>query len=309
MSVDDVVAGLASVRDEQLMLEGDRELLRAILDAERPADTPAPRRRPRFRLMLGAALATAAVATAPVAVHIAGDGPARGRAPVNSPADPAVVVGKKDDAYVADIRDAFTAQREFQEAFARFNLNARLFVVPASPGGEGRVIGRGTLAGPNAPRDRNLTISVTSCPKSGSTCPMRVRVTEPLPGDRLFVMLGRKALPGEPYADTIYSHSGRRSVAWMRSLEGRDLGEVLRRVHGKGLKAHYAIGREQSDGTVMTWYPSLEWEPSGDRRVMQVWPYSPGAVVILVEKRSGDPTESDLARMDPYQVNEYVTGR
>ncbi|WP_067822431.1 hypothetical protein [Actinomadura kijaniata] len=300
MSVDDVVAGLSPVRDEQVTVKGDRELLRAILTEESAAD--APRRRPRFRLVLGVALATAAVVVGPVALNVVGDDPVR------SYANAAVAIEKRDDTYEVSVKDAFADQRRFREAFAKFELDVRLFITPVSPGNERRVFAKGGGGAPNAPADRQIDISVTPCPKGGNACPMRVRISNALPGDRLLIQLGRRARSGEPYADTISSQSSRYIVPWMQPLGSRDLRSVLRLVHNKGLKAHYAIGRTNPGGGESMRLPSLAWKPIGNRPVMRVWPYSSDAVVILVKERPGDPEKSDPARMDPYGVRKHLTG-
>ncbi|NVI92182.1 hypothetical protein [Actinomadura sp. BRA 177] len=144
-SIDDLVAGLNPVRDDDITSEPSGAGARTLLAAITAAASPAPRRRrlPRFvRPAIGVAAAGVA-ATATVLVLSAQDS-----GPLHAYANAAVRIDVADGAYEVEVKDAYADQREFQEAFAKVGLRVKLSIVPVSPSHERDVISVGSLPSP-----------------------------------------------------------------------------------------------------------------------------------------------------------------
>ncbi|MDL4770680.1 hypothetical protein [Actinomadura xylanilytica] len=282
-SIDDLVAGLATVRDEELTSgPGARELLAAIT-AERPEAVRAPR--PRYaRLLPAGAAATALAAMALVA--LTGAGPE----PVRTYANAAVAIEHKGEVYEVRVKDAYADQREFAEAFAKLGLNVRLSIVPVSPRSERRVLSfGGTAEGddrqmPTGGRTREVDVTPFTCPPAGA-CPLTLRLSGDVHSP-MEVTLGRRARPGEVYADDPPQQG---DPLKRLKLRGLTVADALARLRGNGLGAVYEIGSFTPGGSGSWFTPAPSWRPAPGRRVTGAWLHSSQVATLMVSPAEGDP--------------------
>lgn len=286
--VDDLVASLNPVRDDDVPAPG--ETARALLAAITAMPAPAPRRRFRPRLRLRFAVAPAVAVAAATAALIAV--PARDSGPLRSYANAAVRIDvTRDDEYEVEVKDAYADQREFREAFARFGLDVRLRIVPVSPGEERRVIRIGSLHPARGDEPANGVTGTSDtdlkCPPDRGACPLRVRL-----GGAMFrlegadIVLGRTARPGELYQD-----AGPTPGDHPKSLRltGRTVRQALADLDRHGLTWAFTLGRFKPDGSGGSWDAPEKWRPSGDRRIAGAWMRSSDSVGLLVTPEKGDP--------------------
>ncbi|MEV5829202.1 hypothetical protein AB0L25_26945 [Spirillospora sp. NPDC052242] len=285
--IDELVAGLAPVHDDDVTSEpsgrGGRELLAAVL-AERP---PAPRRRRRVPRLAAGAVAVTALAAALVV------GPAGWESePLRSYANAAVAIDVEGEMYEVRVKDAYADQREFSEAFARFGLDVRLRVVPVSPRRERDFVQVQTLrpASDGGLPPGGLTGSHSAeleCSPGQDVCSLRVGL-----GGEGFrrlgadIRIGRAARPGEVYADAAPAAGDRPASL---GLTGRTVGEALAELRRRGLGAAFTIGAFRPDGSGSMWDPPALWRPDADRRVTGAWTRSSTTVGLLVAPADGDP--------------------
>lgn len=285
--MDELVAGLAPVRDDDVASEpsgrGGRELLAAVLSAESP---PPPRRRLVPRLAAGAATVAALAAALVVGPTPWDSEPLRGYA------NAAVAIDVEGEMYEVRIKDAYADQREFGEAFARFGLDVRLRVVPVSPDRERDYVQVRALrpVPEGAPPPGGLTGAHSTeleCSPGQDVCSLRVGL-----GGELFrrhgadILIGRKARPGELYADAAPAAGDRPASL---GLTGRTVGEVLAELRRRGLGADFTIGVFRPDGSGSALDPPALWRPAADRRVTGAWMRGPASVGLLVAPAEDDP--------------------
>ncbi|WP_026410851.1 hypothetical protein [Actinomadura oligospora] len=288
--IDDLVAGLATVSDGDIRSEPDGVGGRSLLEAVTAGEVPEPRRRRRPRLLPGLAggAAVVSVAAAAVAVLVV-DG--RDPEPLRSYANAAVAIDVKDSEYEVEVRNAYADQREFSEAFAKVGLDARLRIVPVTPGHERTVVRIGSLHEPKggmpAGGMSGTTDVVMKCPPAQGSCPLRVRV-----GGAMYrlggadIVIGRKADPGEVYFD---AQPVRGDRAKGLSLTGRTVAQALAELRRRGLTPAFALGVFKADGSGSFWDAPVTWRPSGERRVTGAWMRSSDSVGLMVVPQPGDP--------------------
>lgn len=282
--IDDLVAGLNPVHDDDITSEpsgpAGRELLAGVTAL-------APRRRRRVpRLAIGA-VAAAGVAAAAVFVL-----PVQDSGPLRSYANAAVRVEVKGGEYEVEVKDAYAGQREFREAFAKVGLDARLSIVPVSPGRERTVIRTGPL---HAPREGQIPpggvtgteTTVLKCPPGQAACPLKVRL-----GGALFhlegadIVIGREARPGEIYQDATPARGDRPASL---NLTGRTVGQALAYLRSRNLAWSFFLGEFKPDGSGGGWNPPESWRPADGRRVTGAWIQSSDSVGLLVTPVKNDP--------------------
>ncbi|GAA1885514.1 hypothetical protein [Actinomadura bangladeshensis] len=286
-SIDELVAGLNPVRDDDITSEPSGAAAQALLAAITTAEDPAPRRRlPRFvRPAIGVAVAGVAATT--VLVLSAQDS-----GPLRSYANAAVRIDVADGAYEVEVKDAFAGQRDFQEAFAKVGLRVRLRIVPVSPSRERDVISVGSLPAPpgksvSAGGESGTFTTVLKCPPGQDACPLKVRLSGPMfrsPGGE--IVIGRKARPGEVYGD---AHPARGDHPASLRLTGRTVGRALADLRGRGLTASFSIGDFKADGSGFMHNPPAGWRPDDGRRITGAWVRSSDSVGLLVAPAEDDP--------------------
>ncbi|GAA2105795.1 hypothetical protein [Actinomadura alba] len=286
--IDELVAGLATVRDSDITSEPDSAGGRALLAAITTGKAPVPRRHryPRLPwLVAGATVASAAAAA--VVVGVGG----QNSAPLRSYANAAVAIDVKGTEYEVEVKNAYADQREFSEAFAKFGLDVRLRIVPVAPGGEREIVQIGPLHAPKGgmpPGGVSGTSSaVLKCPPGQIACPLKVRL-----GGEMFrlggadIVIGRKAAPGEVYFDANPVQGDR---AKDLRLTGRTVAQALAEVLRRGLTATFTLGEFKADGSGSSWDPPATWRPAGERRITGVWTRSSTSVGLMVVPQKGDP--------------------
>ncbi|MFD0898948.1 hypothetical protein [Actinomadura sediminis] len=287
--IDELVAGLAPVRDDDVPSEpsgrGGRELLAAVVSAGSP---PPRRRRPRLYPRLAAGAATVAALAAASVIGL----PGFESEPLRSYANAAVAIDVEGDVYEVRVKDAYAGQREFSAAFARFGLDVRLRVVPVSPRRERDFVQVRTLhpaRGGHVPPGGVTGTSSTEleCSPGQVVCSLKVGL-----GGEMFrrhgadILIGRKARPHEVYADVMPragDHPG------SLGLTGRTAGEALAGLRRRGLTAVFTIGAFNADGSGTMWDPPANWRPAADRRVTGAWMRGPTSAGLLVAPAEGDP--------------------
>ncbi|MFC5184595.1 hypothetical protein [Actinomadura harenae] len=287
--IDDLVAGLATVRDGDITSEPDGAGGRSLLAAITAEDAPAPRRRRPRRLpgLVGAAVVVSAAAAA-VAVLL----PHGGRpVPLRSYANAAMSIQVKGTEYEVEVKDAYADQREFGKAFAKVGLDARLRIVPVTPEHEREIVQSGSL---HAPKGGESTVGmlgmsdiVMKCPPGQSACPLRVRLSGSV--YRLTgadIVIGRKAGPGEVFFD---ARPVRGDRAQGLRLAGRTVAEALAELRRRGLTSAFTLGDVNADGSGSSWASPLTWRPSGERRITGAWMRSSDSVGLMVVPQQGDP--------------------
>ncbi|CNE56726.1 Uncharacterised protein [Mycobacterium tuberculosis] len=288
-SIDDLVAGLNPVHDGDITSEPSGMAGRALLASITTADGPTPRRRPvprTARLAIGLVTAAGVAAAAVVVLSGQDSGPLRGYA------NAAVRIDVKGGAYEVEIKDAYADQREFVKAFAKVGLDVRLRIVPVSPEHERDIISVGTLpalSGKPVPAGgvTGTSTTVLDCPPGQDACPLRVRL-----GGRMFrdggaqIVIGRKARPGEVYAD---ARPARGDHPKSLRVTGLTVGRALADLRSRGLTASFTIGDFKADGSGFMWDPPVGWRPDSGRRVTGAWPRSSDSVGLLVTPTEGDP--------------------
>ncbi|MFC6885167.1 hypothetical protein [Actinomadura yumaensis] len=287
--VDELVARLARVRDEEVGTApggpGGRGLLAEIIAAAPLLEARRTRRRAR-RFALASAATAALAAAALIGVNVAA--PERLRSYANA----AVEIQRTDGVYEVSVKDAYAEQRRFTEAFRKMGLNVRLSIVPVTPGSERTIVAMG---GESASRHGGPTVWSfdDGCRARSGACPLRVRISGEVGRDRLWLELGREARPGEPYAN---AHWGRKDPALARlGLPRRTVAGAVAVLRRAGLKADYAIGTVNPDGSGGMYRAAPSWRPAGGRRVGTAWTHSSTTVTLMVLPAPGDP------RPDPAQ--------
>ncbi|WP_026403171.1 hypothetical protein [Actinomadura rifamycini] len=285
--IDELVAGLAPVRDDEVTGEptgpAGRELLAAVLSGE-----PAPPRRRRLALRLAAGAVTVTAVAAALVAGLTG----WESEPLRSYANAAVAIDVEGEMFEVRVKDAHADQREFREAFARFGLDVRLRVVPVSPRRQRDFVQvralRAEPVGEPPPGGVTGTHSTElECTPGQDVCALKVGL-----GGELYrrhgadILIGRAARPGEVYTDA-YPAAGDRPASL--GLTGRTVGEALAELRRRGLGAAFTIGAFNLDGSGSMWEPPQLWRPAADRRVTGAWMRSSNSVGLLVAPAKGDP--------------------
>jgi hypothetical protein len=244
------------------------------------AGPAAKSRRPR-RLVLGLAAATAAATAATVAVSAFGPESARDYA------NAAMEIEREAGTWRVEIKDAYADPGEFAEAFAKMGLEVDLRIVPVSPGKQ-RTITRVMQESSDVPDGATAEWSLDDCPaEEGNECPMAMTISGDAAEGRWQVWLGRKARPGEPYADGIPGLR-REPVPGLR-LIGRNVRDATSLLRKRGLKTAFLLGESKPDGSGSSYGVDPSWRPSGGRKVADAWHFSSDTVMLLVSPRPGDP--------------------
>ena len=319
--IDDLIADLASVRDDDITSEplgpGGKALLDSVTAASAPngaavsapnggavsarnaeaaTDSGSPIGRGRFglvagrgpatRMAIGAVVAAGAAAAVVVAMGGSDSGPLR------SYANAAVSIHTTGRTYEVQVKDAYADQRKFAEAFAKVGLDARLRIVPVSPGAERTVIREGPLHEPKGGMPpgglSGTSTTVMKCPPAeAGACPLKVRL-----GGEMFlregadIVIGRKARPGELYENAFGGLGDRPKTL---HLTGRTAAQALKDLHRRGYSAVFGFGKFKPDGSGVRWDPPATWRPSGERRITGSWMRSSNSVGLLLEPIKGDP--------------------
>jgi hypothetical protein len=289
--IDELVAGLNPVPDDEITSEpsgeGGRALLASVTAEEAAAAAPPRRRLPgRARVTIGGTVAACAAAAAVAVLSGQDSGPLR------SYANAAVRIDMRGDGYEVEVKDAYAGQEEFREAFAKMGLNVRLRIVPVSAARERKVIRVGSLpsaggGGVPAEGEGGRFTTVLDCPPGRDACPLRVRVSGAMfrrAGGE--IVIGRKARPGEVYADATPQRGDR--PASLR-LTGRTVGGALAELRRRGLTAVFSLGEFKADGSGYMWDPPAGWRPGTGRRVTGAWARSSNSVGLLVTPVKSDP--------------------
>ncbi|MEV4253774.1 hypothetical protein AB0J52_11470 [Spirillospora sp. NPDC049652] len=288
--IDDLVAGLATVRDGDITSEPDGAGGRALLAAVTAAEAPAPGRRRSRRLprLAGGAVLVSAAAAAAVVVLMP-DG--RHSAPLRSYANAAMSIQVKGTEYEVEVKNAYADQREFSEAFAKVGLEARLRIVPVMPGNERQIVQIGDLHAPKGGMPKGgvtgTSDAVLKCPPGQGACPLRVRLSGAM--YRLGgadIVIGRKAEPGEVFFD---ASPIRGDHAKGLRLADRTVAEALADLRRRGLSSVFVLGAFKADGSGRYWDAPVTWRPSGERRITGAWMRSSDSVGLMVVPKEGDP--------------------
>ncbi|MEV5576548.1 hypothetical protein AB0L06_41520 [Spirillospora sp. NPDC052269] len=287
--IDDLVAGLATVRDSDITSEPDGAGARSLLAAITAEEAPAPRRRRSRRLpgLVSGVVAVSAAAAA-VAIWMSDGGHA---APLRSYANAAMSIEVKGAEYEVEVKDAYADQREFSKAFAKVGLDARLRIVPVMPGNERQIVQISELHAPKggmpAGGVTGTSDAVLKCPPGQNACPLRVRLSGAM--YRLGgadIVIGRKAAPGEVFFD---AHPARGDGAKGLRLADRTVAQVLAELRRRGLTSAFTLGELKADGSSHYWESPVTWRPSGERRVIGAWMRSSTSVGLMVVPQQGDP--------------------
>ncbi|GAB3960250.1 hypothetical protein GCM10029978_009070 [Actinoallomurus acanthiterrae] len=279
--IDELVTGLAGVRDDQVpgpATPGAQALLTAVTAESRTSTgvsrTGTRTRRRYGRLAIGAAAATAAAGVAVVALD------AGGPAPLRSYANAAMDIERTNDTYRVHIKNIYADQREFHEAFAKLGLNVALSIVPVSSRHVREIIGFQTTA--------NQIGTMLDCPhRKGTACPLTVELRgKATREDKTMIFIGRAARPGEVYYD---QRSGVGDNPPSLHLTGHTIDEALALLHKRKMTAAYLIGEFKKDGSGSSYEPPPAWRPRGDRRVTGAWIRSSDSVTLLVSPAKNDP--------------------
>jgi hypothetical protein len=194
--IDDVVAKLARVDDEQLASLSQSPAAQALFEEvtavehTSPASDPVPTKSPRRRLRIAVVVAALAVVSA-VAFGIVAD---LRQAP---PAAAAVEFRTSGSFIVATVENPFAAERQLDAAFAAHELNITLKLVPVSPSMVGSVVYMGSSA--DASEIGVLYSKTKQAP--GGPLPIGLRIPVDFKG-QADIVLGRAARPGETYVST-----------------------------------------------------------------------------------------------------------
>jgi hypothetical protein len=192
--IDELVAGLASVRDDQTpgpSTPGAGALLTAIT-AEKRAPVAAQRRSRRRWAVI---LPVAAVATAAAVVAIATD---TGPSPAHHAGVQLAALSFSTEAkyLVVKVMDPFADPARYRKEFAAHGLNVDLKMVPASPSIVGTFVG-----GAIDDRIKVITAKGRCDTGGGRSCPVEVKIPVNYTGHAMLAF-GRPARTGENYNTT-----------------------------------------------------------------------------------------------------------
>lgn len=220
--VDDAVARLARVRDEQLHGAEAGPQARALVAAllAEPGPAPAPEmpsvarpstsdadRRPvgRGRRWAGFAprrLASGlAIATALTVLAVAGPGLLGYRTGgATTYANSAIEVHREGDSLVARIKDPLADGSKFVEAYRAFGKDVRIDLVPVPPRLVGQLVRSGGGSGLVSSELVNLGAEPVDCGVQPADCTLVIRIAADTTGTVSYTF-GRPARPGEAYRD------------------------------------------------------------------------------------------------------------
>ncbi len=281
----DEIALLKGLRADPPAMTGEAEAAaRARLLAETSGTVARSRRGRRTRRTVLSVLAATAVATAAVLIV-----PALGSGPVRSYANAAMRIEGGNGTWKVEIKDAYADPGEFERAFAKVGLDVELRIVPVTPRGERRIIQVAEEASGTGSKEQRSSFSVDDCPRGRPDCPLSMTISADADaeGGRWRVLLGRKARPGETYADS-YPVVDREPVPGLK-LIGRSVRDAVALLRERGLKAAFLIGEFKPDGSGMSYDVDPSWRPPGGREVTGAWYSASDAVTLLVPPRPGDP--------------------
>jgi len=196
--IDELVAGLASVRDDQTpgpSTPGAGALLTAITAEERAPVAARRRSRRRWAVILPVAAMATAAATAVFAIATdTGPPPTRpGHAGVQLAALAFSIEGKY---LVVKVKDPFADPARYRKEFAAHGLNVDLKMVPASPSIVGTFVG-----GELDDRIKVIAAKGRCTTGGGGACPEEVRIPMNYTGHAMLA-IGRPARTGENYKTT-----------------------------------------------------------------------------------------------------------
>jgi hypothetical protein len=286
---DELVAALASVRDEELATpgEGTQTLLAEILlDRTGPEQTTDDRAAPdRPRSTRRRILGLGVIATAAAFALVIGIALALPR-PTGSYANAAIEIDRHGNTYTVRIKDAYADPGRFAEVFHRAGLEVNLRVVPVSPSLQRTIVSEGFSgqpghtgigAGPNCP------------PAHQGTCPMTMQIYLDPAAVRghwaAEAWLGRPAHPDEDYAQSASATRPGEALAGL-PINGRTVGDVLTAIRSRHLGVTYKIRFTRPDAI----YDQLATaaEIGRDRRVVRAEMQRTGVVRLIVAARPGD---------------------
>lgn len=243
--------------------------------SEVPSDVR--RRRRARRLVLGPIAATAVVTALLLGLNAAGP------EPVREDAAAAMIIERVGDEWKVSINDAYADPGEFKRAFAKMGLNVELVLAPVSPGFERRVFRMGSSG--DIPKGSRFSFDVSDCPRGVAGCPLTMTIGGNAEHGSHYVLLGRKAKPGEPYQDPRPGPKIEEPVDGL-CLVGMTVKEAEAVLKARGLGVRFALGQFTMPGGAGSMTETKpDWRPNNiDQPVDNAWMYSSDAVTLLVSE-------------------------
>ncbi|MEV4076892.1 hypothetical protein [Nonomuraea fuscirosea] len=260
----------------------------------------APGRTRRFaargprRLALGLTAAAALATGIVVGPSLLRDG----RGAAVSYANSAMEIHLEGDQYVAHIKDPFADYDTYTQAFHAVGLNVALRLVPASPGGAGRILGtmiwdQGSDGSgpevrpePSGPVIDGVSLSVQTTPKGcrpgqDSRCAMVMRIPAAFTG-HVEVKLGRQAQPGEEYANFDSAMAPGEMFDGVKLREGRPVADILAEARDRDLTAVFSLIRTDERTGGLSFEPMTAGQAGSDWTVWNAWQVKAGVIRLLV---------------------------